>query len=56
MKMSDALAFKQFYDANSNIKISVMAAYKLAKINKIVTEEVEFYSSQMQNIFSNMLS
>lgn len=48
MKMLEGLAFKQFYEANANLKLSIRTAYKMAKIYKLIVDEVDFYNARLK--------
>lgn len=52
-QINELLNFSTFFEYTKNKKMSVKTAYKLSKLNKAVTEEVQFYYTKMQEIIHN---
>jgi predicted transposase YdaD len=50
LKMQDILNFVSFYDLTRSQKLSIKTAYRLARLAKVIEEEVQFYREKFQVI------
>jgi predicted transposase YdaD len=50
LKMQDILNFVSFYDLTRSQKLSIKTAYRLARLAKVIEEEVQFYREKFQAI------